>query len=133
MNKEEFLLDMLDYYTVDPEGRRCRNNKECVYSSKSISKTSSEGCAIGRHLNPDLAKQLDEDTIGDIIDVFSMRKEYLPDWMQIMGKEFLSSCQTLHDSNRYWTDKELTHEGRRQLKFIVMQYDLDLSKFKRYL
>ncbi len=133
MNKEEFLLDMLDYYTVDPEGRRCRDENNCYYSPETVHKPTSEGCAIGRHLNADLAKQLDDEKAGYIIDVFDVHINDLPEWMLTVGEQFLSSCQTLHDSNIYWTDNELTYEGRRQLKFIVMQHDLDLSKFEKYL
>ena len=55
MTREEFLLDMLEYYTVNST-RRCIDTAGCC-SYSAISKYT-EGCAIGRLLDKEDAQVL---------------------------------------------------------------------------
>lgn len=137
MTKEEFLLDMLDYYTVDPEGRRCRNDSNCWYSPETIDKKTSEGCAIGRCLDKDNAISIDRDFelgvgIKDLIDDKDVR---IPDYMYDLGYNFLDRCQSLHDKNDNWdfTNISLSSKGQIELADMINKFDLDKSKFEKYL
>jgi len=137
MNKEEFLLDMLDYYTVDPEGRRCRNDGNCWYSPETANKPTSEGCAIGRKLDRNVANLIDkEHCLG--IGISSLMDETdndLPDFMYELGCSFLEACQSIHDKDDNWdfANMCLTNEGRLNVLDTVERFDLDKSKFEKYL
>lgn len=52
MTKEDFLIDTLEYYCENPSERRNKKQRGCPYSSV---KATSEGCAIGRHLDKETA------------------------------------------------------------------------------
>ena len=78
----------------------------CLYSKTNAS----PGCAIGRCLTPDLAKELDDIQNPDIEDT-SISSLFLvgldntlPPWMVEMGVDFLSACQSLHDRNYFWSN-----------------------------
>jgi hypothetical protein len=99
--REEFLTDMLEYYSVDPIARRCKNSAgKCVYSPIS---PGSEGCAIGRHLPERLSAELDDKyrvSNNSVCNVEIFRQ--LPKWMQELGMNFLGDMQALHDDDQSW-------------------------------
>ncbi len=136
MNKEEFLLDMLDYYTVDPEGRRCNSEAGCYYSPETIGKTTSEGCAIGRKLNTDFANRLDEEWDGGI-GISEIINDYpdFPDYMYDFDINFLSECQELHDMPYNWDFNSigLSTVGKKLVERMIEKFNLDKSKFEKYL
>lgn len=134
MNKEEFLLDMLDYYTVDPENRRCQIEGECKYSPETLHLSTSEGCAIGRHVTKEAALYLDNEYVS-VNNIFA-RSSYLkllPEWLSDLGVDFLKHCQNLHDHNNHWNNKGLTHVGKEAVEMIIKEFNLDKSKFEKYL
>lgn len=137
MTKDEFLLDMLDYYTVDPEGRRCKQDYDCFYSPDTINKPTSEGCAIGRKLDKENADSIDRDfedgvSIQELIEDEDSR---IPQYMYELGYNFLNSCQSLHDKNDNWdfTNMFLSSKGQTELADMINKFDLDKSKFEKYL
>lgn len=137
MNKEEFLLDMLDYYTVDPEGRRCNSDGICFYSPKYAHKEGrSEGCAIGRHLPEDVAKYFDKLKGAGINSIFRDTRLLvkLPEWLSDLGMPFLNRCQQFHDIKLLWgEDIGLSSGGQNMLRDIISTFNLDKSKFEKYL
>lgn len=142
MNKEEFLLDTLQYYTVAPNERRSVKLTEgglqdgCYYEP--LLKTST-GCAIGRHLTPEAQKQFDK--IGSITSVYDALeeqtpgriKELLPTWMLELGIGYLQQIQFLHDDSKSWYKTGLTLRGKTEVGRLVDEYELDRSKFKAFL
>jgi len=142
-SREAFLLDALDYYTVDPDARRCKNeaSNTCVYSPFTIGKISSEGCLIGRNLEPQLAKRIDEEQ-GEcgVQDAIVRYRDLIPKELIALDSRgagslftFLERCQSLHDSSPNWCPTGLSPEGRNYLHSIVSQFDLDKSQFSKYL
>jgi hypothetical protein len=136
MSNTELLLDALEYYTVDPVGRRCVDeDNECRYSPVSLGRQeTSEGCAIGRLLNSDVAKRID-DRYGSVgIDTLIKKQEKeLPDFMNVTNFKFLSKCQNLHDINYYWTKTGLSDIGKNRVSAIIEEYNLDKDKFEKFL
>lgn len=137
MNKEEFLLDMLDYYTVDPEGRRCRSEAGYYYSPETIGKTTSEGCAIGRKLDREFANKLDEEYHGGVSISNQLLKDHpnFPEYMYKFDINFLRMCQELHDRKYNWDFDftGLSTVGKTLVKDIIERFNLDKSKFEKYL
>ena len=138
MTKEEFLLDMLDYYTVDPEGRRCSNSETgCYYSPETIGKTASEGCAIGRKLDREFANRLDEEYHEGVSISNQLLKDHpnFPEYMYKFDMNFLCMCQELHDMKYNWDFNftGLSTVGKNLVKVIIQKFDLDKSKFEKYL
>lgn len=137
--KEEFLLDMLEYYTTDTE-RRCVMSYEnksffCKYSPKSLGiSNKSEGCAIGRKLSPELALELDNKYGGDEIkEIYEKFSGELPEWINEKTLDFLSSCQVFHDSDSYWTESGLSETGVIKLGEILHVENLSTKPFLKYL
>lgn len=88
--KIDLLNDTIAYFWGRPE-RQCVSGGSCQYSATETS----EGCAIGRLLNPELAASLSQN-VGVINDkVF----DKLPLWLQAFGQDFLTILQDLHDTN----------------------------------
>lgn len=91
--REELLQNTIDYYWGLPERQCIDSSGTCMYSAIGTS----DGCAIGRHIDPILSAKLDElnhtdTTIGNP-HVF----DSLPIWLQKFGKDFLVELQHLHD------------------------------------
>lgn len=135
MTKEEILFDGLEYYTQNPEKRRCIKKGMCNYSPKSLNLTESEGCWIGRLLDPELAYKLDielgETTVSTLVKI----PEYnIPNWMR--NKEltqFLQDCQNLHDVDRYWATDGLTTEGSERVIKLCEKHNINKKLVKKYL
>lgn len=133
MTRDEFLLDMLEYYVPDPVNRRCVNeNEECRYSPVTFGiQDRSEGCAIGRKLSPELAKEIDdaEGSIG-IEDVLGRYE--LPEYMNDDNSTFLRKCQVLHDLNEHW-DTGLSEKGIDKVICIIDEFKLNKELFTKFL
>lgn len=137
MTREEFLLDEIEYYSSNVK-KRCINSIGCFYSSTNVGNSDiSEGCAIGRHLEPELRKKIDEQfSLSDILpagESSSVRNDVifnqLPEWMKELGQDFLVKCQRLHDLSTYWDESGLSPEGKSQLFKIIELFKLDKNKF----
>jgi hypothetical protein len=82
------------------------------------------GCAVGRKINSRLAKKLDKviDITGDSSvscpEVFNQ----LPKKLQVLGVDFLSELQQLHDSGQNWNDKGLSVIGESSVEAIIQRF-----------
>lgn len=111
------LQETLEYYQQDPEGRRCTYDSVCSYSPKTVGKEStSEGCAVGRLLTPELRERLDRENEGDNSNQVFFK---LPIEIQELGKGFLKGLQCFHDEDSYWDMEGLTEEGKEQYNRLV--------------
>lgn len=139
MTQEEYLLDTLEYYSVDPINRRCISESieiGCRYSPVTIKKEGlSEGCGIGRKLSPEAALEWDKLGTTTIYRIFLRpeMKVLAPEWMQEMDVDFLSDIQRLHDVSYNWCDKGLSNYGKASLVSIIISYELNKELFSKYL
>lgn len=126
--------DALEYYTADPY-KRCVNNTSCSYSPKRASKEGiSEGCLIGRHLDSETQEKADDVKYdSDIRSILEYNPDFIPLWMQDLGKIFLCDCQTFHDADKNWHPFGLSNTGKEALKRIIEYHSLDKSQFEKYL
>ncbi len=130
-----FLNDTLAYYEADPAIRRNAalgdntgfgNYAECTYAPRHAG---TEGCAIGRHLPLELAKQFDHNphdtSVGNTV-IFNQ----LPDVLKELGKVFLGDMQRLHDRPWLWLDNDCqsgTAAARRAGYVASLKYDYRLE------
>ena len=127
MNRKQVLEDTIKYYSEDTN-RRCVKNSGCYYNPINAGKEGiSEGCAIGRLISEEL--QIELDSISDSeengsgvynLEVFIL----LPEEIQALGQDFLSSLQNLHDSGTFWSRKGLTEAGKRRVTEIKRIYGI---------
>ena len=99
--KEEVVQEAIDYYWNKPERRCLDENMHCVYYPSG----QSDGCAIGRYIDTELAENLDESLTVCSPLVLAM----LPKWLTEMdndGTGFLLSLQKCHDLD-YFRDSQL--------------------------
>lgn len=89
MTRIEVLNDTIKYFWGSKE-RQCVANGTCQYKATETS----EGCAIGRLLTPELAASLDQN-LGVVNDKIFNK---LPLSLQSLGQDFLSMLQDLHDT-----------------------------------
>jgi hypothetical protein len=93
--REALLQDALDYYWGKPE-RQCLVKGYDTMCSYTPSETS-EGCAIGRLVELDVAEKLQETNSTINGSLFPL----LPEWLQAMGHNFLYALQTCHDKGHF--------------------------------
>ena len=126
MTPLELLNDTIAYYSVNPAERRCQANGSCCYSPKTNYIPTSDGCAIGRHLDGDVKEKFD--FRGGSI--YSIKKNVLelfalaPQWMQDMHIYFLQDIQGLHDNPDYWNETGLSEEGKERVDEIKKRFGL---------
>lgn len=130
MSPERFLAETIMYYSVNPTERRSIHKGACYYSSRH---PKSEGCAIGRYLEPSLANAFDSGFPSSIAGLFYQHKNLLPKWMQDSDVDFLSSVQKLHDISSYWTDGGLSDKGKEHVDKIIRLYQLSRILYELYL
>jgi hypothetical protein len=92
MTRIEVLNDTIKYFWGSKE-RQCLVNNGCQYKATETS----EGCAIGRLLTPELAASLPQDSGVSSDNVFYS----LPLWLKELGQDFLENLQDLHDQNDF--------------------------------
>jgi hypothetical protein len=135
MTNEEFLLDMLEYYTVSPLERRCiKDSGVCFYLASNSRKLTTQGCAIGRHLPSTVAEKWDLGG-GPILKIARNHSLWAlaPEWLKEMDIHFLAKVQRLHDSSSNWVEASLSLLGISFLGNIISEYGLDKTKFQKYL
>jgi hypothetical protein len=76
-------------------------------------------------LTPKLAKELDDIQNSDIEDT-SISSLFLvgldntlPPWMAEMGVDFLSACQSLHDTDNFWDQTGPTEDAVEFVKDVI--------------
>lgn len=110
--RQAFVDDILGFYNSNNRAN-CPHSGICVYSQTDTS----PGCAIGRCLSPEVAKELDNSSheVNDtaISSFFQAGQgDKFPVWMAEMGVTFLSLCQTLHDKSYHWNETGPTQAAR---------------------
>lgn len=120
--RAKVLQETIQYYSQDPQGRRCEDNRNCFYSPKTIGKEdTSEGCAVGRLLPPKLREKLDRDYSGVGVSYDELFKT-LPQEIQDLGQMFLVNLQDLHDIDEYWNSEGLSESGEEYVRQIQEEY-----------
>lgn len=103
--KLALLWETAAFYNL--KNRAVRSDTDCVYYDPQTKNC----CAIGRKLSPEHARSLqeiaDRDQDGSLPHVW----DELPGDLQDYGQHFLSTIQTLHDGEKYWTDEGLSEDG----------------------
>lgn len=131
MTMPELLEDTIAYYSVNPNERRCAvkidGKLTCKYSPITLKKIGSDGCAIGRHLDKELAIEIDEyyGGNGNGSDITRVKEDFndrLPIWMQEMSTDFLERLQLLHDRDDYWNESGLTPSGQDYIDLLKLKY-----------
>ena len=116
--RRAFLDDTINYYNSKNRSMISKPDgfERCLYLP---AHDNTAGCAIGRHLPIELAKQLD---LNELESSISNRKnfELIPTWMQEMGKDFLSFVQELHDGPAYWNENGISETGN---EFVLLNKD----------
>ena len=89
----KFLDDTVAYFNIHPRGVNERGT--CSYSA---------GCAIGRHLPPDICIELDRDPETSVTSIFDCEEllALIPDELKSLGRDFLQTVQLLHDDSTLW-------------------------------
>lgn len=116
------LQETLEYYKQDPQAKRCKEGKTCAYSPYTVGKQdTSEGCAVGRLLTPELQQRLDKENEGDIVELVFHK---LPEEVQSLGLDFLLYLQYFHDSDLYWNAEGLTKKGEQKYKRLMEKVEM---------
>jgi hypothetical protein len=119
---KEFLDETVEYYSANPEGRRCTSMIGCHYSPQTARKFGSEGCAIGRKMTPLNAIKADRLYTGGVKTLLREFPDLLPENLRRMPENFLVSVQNLHDSPMYWTSTGLSVFGKELVAQIRETY-----------
>jgi hypothetical protein len=135
MPLEQILVDTLEYYNGHPE-RICGTESKCAYNPATIGKEeATEGCAIGRLIDTELATILDEEntsistqgTIKDIRDysepLYNKIKENL---------SFFSELQVLHDKGEI-AKFPLQYGTKEILQNLIKKYNFNPELFTKWL
>ena len=111
-----FLEETAGFYSTN--NRALNNTGDCVY----ISTDKSPGCAIGRHIPAELAKNLDDAPFSGVSndDIFNT----LPYSLKELTKMFLMNIQDLHDTAWNWDEEGLTEAGRKKVLAIRTDFNL---------
>jgi len=140
-DREDFLLDTLEFYDADPKNRRAFNpiDLTCTYSPIK-GKKGNEGCAIGRHLSRHHQNKFDNfETDASWRGVKREAKRgniKIPKYLiNLDGNgvgNFLGRIQQLHDGSAFWNKDQISGRGVAELKEIIINFGLRKSKFKKY-
>lgn len=134
MSRIGLLLSTIEYFGVDSEHRRCvSDNGGCFYSpERSKNSATTEGCAIGRLLTPDVQKAFDRSRSSAINTVATdpRLKILMPKWLQNMPVDFLLDVQDLHDNKDYWDKFGLSLIGKGRVQYIINKHKLRLPKYQ---
>lgn len=129
MTMEQFLLDTILYFSVNPKERRCTKPDSTICSYQPHT-DKTQGCAIGRFIDTDTQKEWDKCGYGIVTII---RDPYLnekaPAWMKKFDSDFLYECQKLHDNEKNWDSGGLTDMGKRQVNYIVNRFNLKFPLF----
>jgi hypothetical protein len=118
--RQVFVDDILGFYNSNNRAN-LRFQGVCIYSQTDTS----PGCAIGRCLSPEVAKELDNNSDPEIDDTAissffnAGQGNKFPVWMTEMGVTFLSACQTLHDKSYHWNEAGPTQDAKEFVEKMI--------------
>lgn len=104
---EEIINDTLEYYSKDPDSRRCKSDEHSFYSPINADKPNSEGCAVGRYLTE---SQQNECDLKPDTAINSIHYQHLPEFIN-NNIEFFSRLQSFHDDDRCFKNNKVTEFG----------------------
>jgi hypothetical protein len=107
----EFLENTIKHFNSSNRG--IDENGCCSYKN---------GCAIGRHLQPELAEKLDRINMVGASNPYVFNK--LPKSLKELGRSFLLDIQRLHDDKKYWNLNGLSDEGKLYVEQIKIIHEL---------
>ena len=134
-NLSKKLAENLGYFVG--ADKRCRTDEGCFYSGKTINKDT-KGCFIGALLpqkTRDWADNLNQSD-GSSVDVLIILAESCDIKLPKIITEnriLMGQFQELHDSCSNWSDNVLSSDGKRMLKGIIKNNDLDREPFEKFL
>ena len=105
----QFLNDTVNHFNINNRGANKFTNR-CSYK---------DGCAIGRHLTPELCDKFDKNGSA----LFALFDQ-LPKNLQELGKDFLREIQILHDNEYNWNQTGLSKIGKEKVEYIKRVYNL---------
>lgn len=135
MPLEDILLDTLEYYSGHPE-RYCGTESKCAYNPATIGKKNvTEGCAIGRLIDMELASILNKENVS--ISAQSSMKDILlysePSYHKIKENlPFFSELQSLHDAGEI-TEFPLQHSTMVKINDLINRYGFKRKLFTKWL
>ena len=118
MTEEEIKAKRKEILEWEEQNRTLKNRsmygKFCAY--RNAASPDNPGCAVGRLLPVEVAKQLDG--LGPVSHIFHL----LPMKVASLGFEFLTEIQTLHDNASYFTEEGLSTAGVERVNHIKQQF-----------
>ena len=100
-----------------------------MYSPKTLGVKNSDGCAIGRFLDPEIAYQIDAENNGISIKLLLNMDYELPEWIKNMDSDFLQSVQDLHDTDSYWEKRGLSYLGKQIVNAMIINHNLNVEPY----
>lgn len=135
LSLEEILLDTLEYYSGHPE-RICGTESKCAYNPATIGKENvTEGCAIGRLIDIELATILD---IGNESVLSTGCRENIKQYSEPLYNkitkdlDFFSELQVLHDRKEI-AEFPLQHGTMVKINNLINKYDFNSKLFTKWL
>lgn len=113
----EFLQDTINYYSEDTSRRAVvyiDEFNECRYLTEDGRK-----CAIGRVIN---ISYEDSEKLSNVTVANSNIVKLLPEHIKVLGIDFLSRIQRLHNCDTYWNEDGLSAIGKETVTDIIKEY-----------
>lgn len=112
----EILEYTVKYYSEDTKRRAVITEplRMCMYLTKDGRK-----CAVGRLLDKE---KINMSIVGSVHLLFRDKPEFITEDMKLVGEEFLSELQDLHDISSYWDENGITDDGNKRVDIIKRIY-----------
>ena len=126
MTQKEFLIDTINHYN---SSNRCSHQDgDCCYSPFTAGlEGKSEGCAIGRFMEPEVALEMDnKHDLMNIRTLLNHEPDCISDWMKEFDIDFLTAIQNLHDADVYWNKQGLSELGHEEVLKICKKFGIEL-------
>ena len=115
----ETLNETVEFYSVDPNGRRAFNAEnfgQCHYKTSDGRK-----CAVGRLFKRgEYSKNYDTRAF-----IYLPLKKGVKRLRDTYGFDFLESLQRLHDTSTNWESDGLSETGKREVEYIKRKFNLN--------
>lgn len=122
MTKQQIILDTLNYYAKDPEGRRATNNlTACYYTTED-----GRHCAFGRWMKDkyredSTGRNRTIDALLNFLDVDNV-DDILVKEVQGHSEDFWINLQRLHDTDSFWNQNGITAPGLKHVNNLLDEY-----------
>lgn len=106
--KEQIIDETVEFYSVDPKGRRAVITVEDGTTRCRNITPDGRCCAVGRLID---VNKIDDGVIKPVASLSETMRVLLDDY-QGHPFTFYGDLRSLHDNSMYWNDKGLTDQGR---------------------